>query len=202
LKVRGIVLGLLAILASVLWVAPVTATQPTLPLTISGYIVDQHREPVSEATVRLLLNGQPQEIMIGEKQAEATRSLSLDLSPAEAEAIRRGESKLEIEVTKPTYATLRQAVPAASLAAGSDGLYASLDFTLVHIHNPAFWIATIVLLAVYALISTEKLHRTVVALLGAAFLLFITYTLGTFNQDFFILSFEQAIHYIDSCSWP
>jgi Na+/H+ antiporter NhaD/arsenite permease-like protein len=57
------------------------------------------------------------------------------------------------------------------------------------VHNAAFWIATAVLIAVYALISTEKLHRTVASLLGAAVLLFVTYTLGTFNQDFFILSF-------------
>ena len=201
---RRLVLGLLAILASILWVAPAASSPPTIPLTISGYIVDQHREPVAEATVRLFLNGQPQEIKIGEKQAEATRSLSdgsyhlsLPLAQAEVEAIQRGESRLEIEVLKPTYVTLRQTVPAASLAAGSDGLYASLDFTLAHIRNAAFWIATIVLIATYVLISTEKLHRTVVALLGAAFLLFVTYTLGTFNQDFFILSFAKAIHYID-----
>ncbi len=201
---RGVLLELLAILTSVLWVAPVTANQQAIPLTISGYIVDQHREPVAEATVRLLLGGKFQEIVAREKRAEAARSLSdgsyrlsLALSPAEVEAIRRGERRLELEVAKPTYATLRQAVPAASLAEGSDGFYASLDLTLVHVHNAAFWIATVVLIAVYALISTEKLHRTVASLLGAAVLLFVTYTLGTFNQDFFILSFEQAIHYID-----
>lgn len=203
LKVRGIVLGLLVVLA-ILWVAPVTATQPTIPLTISGYIVDQHREPVAEATVRLLLNGQPQEIRIGEKQAKATRSLSdgsyrlsLALSPAEVEAIRQGESRLEIEVVKPTYATLRQEVKAASIAQGGDGLHASLHFTLTHTHNAAFWITALVLILVYILISFEVVHRTVAALLGAVILLLVTYTIGTFNSNFHILSFQQAMGHID-----
>ena len=34
--------------------------------------------------------------------------------------------------------------------------------------SPAFWIATLVLLLVYALIAFEVMHRTLAALLGAA----------------------------------
>ena len=41
------------------------------------------------------------------------------------------------------------------------------------------------------------MHRTLAAMLGAALLLFITYTAGTFNPDYFILTFEDAMQAID-----
>ncbi len=63
--------------------------------------------------------------------------------------------------------------------------------------TPAAWIAAGALMAVYALIALERLHRTLAASLGAAVLLFISYAVGTFNEDFFILSFEDAVGAID-----
>jgi Na+/H+ antiporter NhaD/arsenite permease-like protein len=63
--------------------------------------------------------------------------------------------------------------------------------------TPAFWIATLVLLAVYVLIAFELMHRTLAAVLGGALLLTISYTLGTFNPNYFVLSFEDAMKAID-----
>jgi len=63
--------------------------------------------------------------------------------------------------------------------------------------TPAFWLAAIVLLLVYVIIAAELMHRTLAALLGAAVILFITYTLGTFNKNYFILSFEDAMQAMD-----
>ena len=71
------------------------------------------------------------------------------------------------------------------------------NISLVRSISPAFWIATLVLLAVYTLIAFELMHRTLASLLGAALLLFITYTAGTFRADYFILSFEDAVKAID-----
>jgi len=61
---------------------------------------------------------------------------------------------------------------------------------------------------VYLLIAAELMHRTLAALLGAALVLFISYTAGTFNQSYFItagtfnqsyfiLSFEDAMAAMD-----
>ena len=61
----------------------------------------------------------------------------------------------------------------------------------------AFWVATIALLLIYVVISFEWMHRTLVSLLGAALMLFITYTWGTYDQSFFIISFEDAMRAID-----
>jgi Na+/H+ antiporter NhaD/arsenite permease-like protein len=63
--------------------------------------------------------------------------------------------------------------------------------------GPAFWIASVVFLIIYALISFELLHRTVAAMIGAALMLIITYTFGTLNPDFHIISYERAISAID-----
>ena len=53
------------------------------------------------------------------------------------------------------------------------------------------------MLLVYAIIAAELMHRTLAALLGAALVLFISYTAGTFDKNYFILSFEDAMAAID-----
>ncbi|MFH1567214.1 MAG: ArsB/NhaD family transporter, partial [Gemmatimonadota bacterium] len=64
-------------------------------------------------------------------------------------------------------------------------------------HRPAFWMAAAVLLAVYGVIASELLHRTLAAFVGAAAILFISYTLGTFDPGYRILTFAQAVEAID-----
>jgi Na+/H+ antiporter NhaD/arsenite permease-like protein len=54
-----------------------------------------------------------------------------------------------------------------------------------------------VLLLVYVLIAAELMHRTLAAFLGAAFILFVSYTAGTFDKNYFILSFADAMGAID-----
>jgi Na+/H+ antiporter NhaD/arsenite permease-like protein len=60
-----------------------------------------------------------------------------------------------------------------------------------------FWVATLVLLAVYGLIAFELMHRTLAAFLGASLVLAVTYTAGTFFPEYRIISFEDAMHAID-----
>jgi len=63
--------------------------------------------------------------------------------------------------------------------------------------GPAFFIATFVFLLVFGLISFRVLHETIAALMGAVAILGVSYLLGSSHPDFWILSFERAIHYID-----
>ena len=76
-------------------------------------------------------------------------------------------------------------------------LSANPSSVLNNTYNAAFWITALVLILVYVLISFEIVHRTAAALLGAVILLVVTYTIGTFNHDFHILSFQQAVKHID-----
>jgi Na+/H+ antiporter NhaD/arsenite permease-like protein len=61
----------------------------------------------------------------------------------------------------------------------------------------AFWAAAIILLLFYIAMATEWLHRSLAAMLAGALVLFVSYTLGTFNRDFFILSFDEAMRAVD-----
>ena len=58
-------------------------------------------------------------------------------------------------------------------------------------------ISGLVLVIVYVLIAFDLIHRTLAALLGASTILFISTTLGAFNKNYQILSFNDAIDAID-----
>jgi Na+/H+ antiporter NhaD/arsenite permease-like protein len=110
--------------------------------------------------------------------------------------------KVEMEAQKPSYKTsekihLDKIVKEKGDEKGNTYYLAHHNLTLQRTISPAFWIASLVLLAVYALIAFELMHRTLAAMLGAAVLLFVTYTAGTFRPDFLILSFEDAMKAID-----
>jgi Na+/H+ antiporter NhaD/arsenite permease-like protein len=88
-------------------------------------------------------------------------------------------------------------VGAGTDTAGNRLFQVQADLTLKRQITPAFWIASLVLLVVYILIAAELMHRTLAAFLGATLILFITYTAGTFDKNYFILSFEDAMRAID-----
>ncbi|MEK7813684.1 MAG: ArsB/NhaD family transporter [Candidatus Desantisbacteria bacterium] len=61
----------------------------------------------------------------------------------------------------------------------------------------AFYLSLCILVITYLFIAFEITHRTLAAFMGASLMLFVTYTLGTFNHNFFIISFEDAMASID-----
>src|SRR5665648_757954 len=71
------------------------------------------------------------------------------------------------------------------------------DLTLNRTTTAGFWIASLILLLVYVVISLELMHRTLVSFLGAALIIFITYTLGHWDKSYYIISFDDAIGAID-----
>lgn len=110
--------------------------------------------------------------------------------------------KLEMEVEKPSFKgsgpiLLENIVKEREDQLGNSFYLAYKNIELQREISPAFWIAALVLVGVYVLIALELMHRTLAALLGAATLLFVTYTIGTFNPRYAIISFEEAIRAID-----
>ena len=110
-------------------------------------------------------------------------------------------AKVEVKAHKPAWQELPptqvQVFPGGADQHGRPLFKASQDFHLKRQLTPAFWIATGILLLVYVIIALEWMHRTLAALLGAALVMFISYTAGTFNPGYFLLSFEDAIGAID-----
>ncbi len=169
-------------------------------LTLSGVVKNPQGKGVKEVEIEVLVNGRhvkpvskDEEIVTGSKGGFVEDfHLPLGTLP---------NAKVEVKASKPSWQTLTAAVGAV-VEAGADEkgnrlFQATQNIPLKRAVVPAFWIATIVLLVVYGLIAAEIMHRTLAALLGAAVLLFITYTAGTFDKSYFILSFEDAIQAID-----
>ncbi|GAB5046554.1 ArsB/NhaD family transporter [Thermodesulfovibrio sp. TK110] len=166
---------------------------------ISGAILDSHKEPVKEAEIRLLVNGQPHKIITDHKESyktvtssHGTFQLNFQLPKGAIDS-----AKIQIEIVKSSYKRTTVDFKKEDFAVKGNEFYISKDIIIQRYLGPAFWIATAVFLIAYALISFELLHRTVAAMIGAATMLILTYTLGTFNPDFHIISFERAIQAID-----
>jgi len=166
---------------------------------ISGTIMDSHKEPVKEAEIKVLVDGKPQRITMEHKEAEKTETSSHGTYQLEFNLPfgQIDSSKVQIEVSKTSYKTTHLDFSKDGFAQKGRSFYAVKDVEMPRILGPAFWIATVVFLVIYALISFELLHRTIAAMIGAAIMLLLTYTLGTLNPDYHIISFDRAMSAID-----
>jgi hypothetical protein len=109
---------------------------------------------------------------------------------------------VSFSVGRPSYKTVQSAVLEYVLPERVDGYHnhhylSHVQLTLERAVSPAPWIAAAVLLAVYVFVAFELMHRTLAALVGASMLLFISYTFGTFDPSYRILTFDDAMHAID-----
>ena len=169
-------------------------------LTVSGIIADAQGKGVKEAEIELLVNGKKMTPLGRDEHLESGGKGSF-VGRYRLPQGALPEAKVQVRAVKPSWQS-RESEPLKVLDAGMDAagnrlFQAQTSLTLKRVITPAFWIATVVLLLVYILIASEAMHRTLAALLGASVILFITYTAGTFDKNYFILSFEDAMRAID-----
>jgi len=166
---------------------------------LSGTIIDSHKEPVSEAAVKVLVNGQPQKLVTEGGEAEELESsprgnyvVQFSLPSGQFDT-----ANIKLEIAKTSYKKTFVSFAKDDFAQKGSTFYASKNIDMPRTIGPAFWIATVVFLIIYVLISFELLHRTIAAIVGAALMLLITYTFGTLNANYHIISFERAMAAID-----
>jgi Na+/H+ antiporter NhaD/arsenite permease-like protein len=199
LLVTTLITAFLAICASPpgLMAAP---SEPEDHLTLAGTIKDPQGLAVKEVAIEVLVNGQ-QVKPLGEEGHLATGGKGSFFADFLLPAGTLPGAKVEVRADKPSWrgllATPVEVFPAGVDKEGRPLFKAAQNFTLKRHITPAFWIASGILLLVYVIIALEWMHRTLAALLGAALVLFITYTAGTFHPGYFILSFEDAVSAID-----
>jgi len=104
---------------------------------------------------------------------------------------------IKVSAYKTSYARETFTITQDHIARTGNTYMAQADGTIKRAMGPAFWIATTVFVLAYILISFELLHRTLAAMLGASIMLVISYTFGTLNPEYHILSYESAIKAID-----
>jgi len=169
-------------------------------LTLVGWVANTQGLPVDDAEVRVFIGGEPQTLTVAGEQTKVAHTsvegfyiADLSLTPAMLE----GET-LAVAVNKPGYRLTRQGFARQKIAHADDRYYIRVpDIVLPRVFNPAFFIATGIFLVVFGFISFNVLHETIAAFLGAAAMLAVTYFLGSFYPDFWIISFHRAIHFID-----
>ena len=169
-------------------------------LAVSGLVTNPMGKGLKEVEVEVLVNGQ--HVKPTGKDAEITTGkpggyvADFILPPGTLPA-----SKVEVQASKPSWkpipATPVQVVEAGVDAQGNKLFQAAKNLTLNRTTTAGFWIAAIILLLVYVVISLELMHRTLVSFLGAALIIFITYTLGHWDKSFYIISFDEAMGAID-----
>jgi Na+/H+ antiporter NhaD/arsenite permease-like protein len=169
-------------------------------LAVAGAIKNLQGRGVKEVAVEVLVNGRHLRTAGPEEEITTGKSGSFlgefVLPPGTLPG-----TKVEIKAAKPSWRPISpteiKVIEAGHDAQGNKLFQATQTLTLYRTITPGFWIASLVLLLVYVIIAAEWMHRTLAALLGAALILFISYTLGTFDKGYFILSFEDAIGAID-----
>ncbi|MEW6387739.1 MAG: SLC13 family permease [Thermodesulfobacteriota bacterium] len=195
--------GLLLLLTSIMvGSSPVggAAPPPGDRLSLAGFIKDLQGKGIKEVEVEVLVAGRPAR-PTGKEESIATGSQGNFRGEFRLPAGTLPGAPVAVKAHKPCWRELAptplQVLEAGTDAAGNRLFQAQGQFTLYRQITPAFWIAAVVLLLVYIIIAAEVMHRTLAALLGAALILFVSYTAGTFNRSYFILSFEDAIRAID-----
>ena len=159
-------------------------------INISGIVLDSHKEPIDEAEIVISVNGKEVDRVITAHNGKYVSRFQLNKGEIET-------STIQVEATKTSFASRSLEFKGAELARKGDHLFISEDLSLPRVLGPAFWISTIVFILAYVLIAFELLHRTIAAMLGAALMLVISYTVGTINPAYHIFSFDSAINSID-----
>lgn len=175
-----------------------TPARTTDTLIVSGTISDAQGRGISDARVHFLLNGKPvaaQEQVVTDNGG--TYEAKLQFAPGQLP-----DAQLQVSVERRAYRSSHPVILSRLLEERIDGgsrhYLAHFSVTLQRTLSPALWIAAAVLLAVYAFIALELLHRTLAAMVGASLLLFVSYTFGTFDSSYRILTFDEAMRAIDN----
>jgi len=159
-------------------------------VTLSGTIIDSQREPVGEAIIEVEINGH-------RVSRVETGLKGHFLAEFVAERGALATASLQLRIHKTGFSDKVVDISGRDFAHKGHHFYFTRDIPLVRVLGPAFWVSTVVFVLAYVLIAFEVLHRTIAAMLGAALMLCISYTVGTINPDFRIYSFHSAISAID-----
>jgi hypothetical protein len=171
-----------------------------IQLTVIGTVVNSQNIPIEDAAVSVSVNQETQAIVVGEEEQERVftgkngrfiTQLTLTTDPSYL-------SDLSITVSKSGYKTRHIRIHAEHLFCKINDCFARVGFlTLQRVLNQAFYLSTAIFVVIFGMISFNVLHETIAAFLGAASMLGISYFVGSFYPNFWIIGFHKAVEYID-----
>jgi Na+/H+ antiporter NhaD/arsenite permease-like protein len=165
---------------------------------LAGSVFDRQGQPVQGATVTIQSPGSSgQESNNGEE----TGALQA-ITQADGRYLLPIPEKLQSDhilvIERAHFQTVEMPLPLVlmdKLNAG-EAVYLE-DVVLLRQINLAFWIATLIFIAVLALIALGWLHNTLSALMGATLIFAVSYLGPLVRSDLFIFNFNGALKYID-----
>jgi Na+/H+ antiporter NhaD/arsenite permease-like protein len=165
-------------------------TPDSVTVNLAGYVLDNHKEPITEAEVVILVNGVEMDRIV-------TASKGHYISRFQLEKEQISTATIQLKTRKTSFGTRLLKFKGIDLARKGNHYFFSQDIVMPRILGAAFWISTVLFILAYCLIAFELLHRTIAAMLGAALMLLISHTIGTLWPEFHIFSFERAVEAID-----
>jgi len=171
-------------------------------MEIFGKVLNSHNNGVADVEIEVLLDGTPLKIdHKGHGDSANTIKTENDGSFQARFWVKQGlitdNSILDVTAYKPSFKKNNYQIRGSELTKDGVNFIGLADIQIDRNTGPAFWIATIVFVLAYILISFELLHRTMAAMLGASVMLVISYTFGTLDPEYHILSYQSAIRAID-----
>ena len=168
-----------------------------LPALLTGVVLDRQGQPVREAVVTLRFQqagpeeGQGEGNVVAEAITQPDGRYALILPDTIPD-------DLAVRIARPHFSETSIDLSASAIGALRSGTSVVLpDTTLTRRITPAFWIATLVFVAVLVLIATGRLHNTLSALLGASVIFAVSYLGHPLWDDLFIFGFQGALRYVD-----
>ena len=159
-------------------------------VNISGFILDNHKEPVDQVQVTITVNGKEVDHLETARNGKYVSRFQIEKGGIQSATI-------QIKAYKASFQGKTLTFKGNELANKDKDYYVSEDIILHRVLGPAFWISTVIFVLAYILIAFELLHRTVAAMIGATLMMTISYTIGTIYPAYHIFSYETAIGSID-----
>ena len=158
--------------------------------SITGQLVDTQGQPIAGAEIVLSPAADGHEpLAVAESQENGTWALELAEAP---------QRPVMVVIERPHFATISFALDGEQMAQLAANQTISLgDVELARRMTAGFWVATIIFIAMLALIALERLHSTVAALVGLSAVFLVTFIGGQIHPDLYILDFERALQYIN-----
>ena len=181
--------GLILLIPGEAYASPPSIQQDIVELVIVGKVIDSQGVPVLDAEVLAITESQTEPLAEGQSQEDGSWVLTFPEMPL---------AELHITIEHPHFQTQTINLQSSELRTlNENDIYQVEDVNLERRISVGFWVAALVFVGVLLLIAFELLHSTTAALAGVSIIFLTSYIGGAINPDFFILSFERGISYID-----
>ena len=171
-------------------VAPPLYSAHAIGQSIGGRVVDTQGEPVQDAEISLLVEGEDTPLAQTHTQDDGTYLLILpeftNIDEGHVLIERHHFSHVEVPLTEQNIADIHNGV---SITIN--------EIVLERVFQLAFWVTTITFMGMLFLIATERLHKTLASLLAVSVIFGVSAVGGFFSEALFITDFEMAIEHVD-----